>query len=706
MKYDAFISYSHRTDSDLAPSLEKGLEQFAKPTFKRRALDIFRDANDLSASPDLWGHIEEGLRESEYFIFLASPAAAKSQWCKKEVEFWKTHKSIDNFLIVLTEGQLTWDESKSDFNWDKTTAIPEELSGAFVNEPLYVDFRGKIQKTELGLHNPDFKEKIVLLAATLHGKSIGDMAGEGIRQYRRTLRIRNSAIAILSLLVIVAGLLAFFALHQQRKAEDNEKTAVENQLEAERQAELARKNQTKAERNANRALVNSLLNACKSKLSSNSNIAMRLAEHAYKIAVDKSVPLDEAKEGLIHAFYSATHYYIQNEGFELTPVSDEIKFPFVTRKKTGTASLNAIPCANHADFHSGCNFELNYTSETNSFTLNNDGNGGRLETFTFGPQGNLIIAIWLFPMDGREYKFLITDKRGKQVWKGDMWNPKYPPNIKIDDSKRRFLVNDDRSVALIESDEKWKFDRVAGYQVKRISVESKPICSAIHKNGSICAIGLENGTIKLVEFVDHENRLFNSEEWFLKGHNSEEIINLEFSQDGNYLLSESSNYKRKWPIHLSKPFIQMPDVYSEVETWDTDSGFMLNEDSTKLVNKDPQYQLLNSDNNPIAEFRNLKPFNHEAKSQDGRFSANEKALINSRNGRIITFIPTVWLPMGTNFPLASVFSEDDKYFKAVNRIYVLDPELIIKRFNNAELFGKIPHLTREEKELYLIDIAD
>ncbi len=81
MKYNAFISYSHSQDSDLALSLEKALEKFAKPTFKRRALNIFRDSNDLSVSPDLWGKIEEGLEQSEYFIFFASLKSAQSHYC-------------------------------------------------------------------------------------------------------------------------------------------------------------------------------------------------------------------------------------------------------------------------------------------------------------------------------------------------------------------------------------------------------------------------------------------------------------------------------------------------------------------------------------------------------------------------------------------------------------------------------------------------
>ena len=92
MKYNAFISYSHEKDTPLASNLEKALEKFAKPIFKRRALSLFRDQNNLSASPDLWGKIEEGLSQSDYFIFLASPKSGQSIWCNKEIDYWIKNK--------------------------------------------------------------------------------------------------------------------------------------------------------------------------------------------------------------------------------------------------------------------------------------------------------------------------------------------------------------------------------------------------------------------------------------------------------------------------------------------------------------------------------------------------------------------------------------------------------------------------------------
>jgi len=51
--YNAFISYSHAADGKMAPALQEGLEKFAKPWYKIRNLNIFRDEASLSASPHL-----------------------------------------------------------------------------------------------------------------------------------------------------------------------------------------------------------------------------------------------------------------------------------------------------------------------------------------------------------------------------------------------------------------------------------------------------------------------------------------------------------------------------------------------------------------------------------------------------------------------------------------------------------------------------
>ena len=53
-RYDAFISYSHRAAVGRPAALQRGLERFAKKAWQPRALRVYRDETDLSASPGLW----------------------------------------------------------------------------------------------------------------------------------------------------------------------------------------------------------------------------------------------------------------------------------------------------------------------------------------------------------------------------------------------------------------------------------------------------------------------------------------------------------------------------------------------------------------------------------------------------------------------------------------------------------------------------
>jgi hypothetical protein len=105
MKHDAFISYSHSADGKFSPALEDALKKIAKPFYKIRALNVFRDETNLSATPHLWDTIKDNLLASDYFILLASPKAAQSQWVKKEVQCWLESQSEEKILIGLTEGR-------------------------------------------------------------------------------------------------------------------------------------------------------------------------------------------------------------------------------------------------------------------------------------------------------------------------------------------------------------------------------------------------------------------------------------------------------------------------------------------------------------------------------------------------------------------------------------------------------------------------
>lgn len=120
----AFISYSHSADAKLAPALQASLQRFAKPWYRTRAFRIFRDTTNLSLAPELWPEIEHALAQSEFLLFLSSPEAAASKWVKKELTYWLEHKRPSTLLIILTEGDIAWDDAAADFDWSGQPRSP------------------------------------------------------------------------------------------------------------------------------------------------------------------------------------------------------------------------------------------------------------------------------------------------------------------------------------------------------------------------------------------------------------------------------------------------------------------------------------------------------------------------------------------------------------------------------------------------------
>ncbi|MCW5772931.1 MAG: TIR domain-containing protein [Rhodospirillaceae bacterium] len=255
MEYDAFISYSHRADGQLAPVLQGALQRFAKPWWKLRALDIFRDETGLSAASSLTGAILRALERARYFVLLASPTAAASKWCRAEIAFWLERRSPETLLIVLTEGTIRWDDAAGDFDWAATDALPETLRGVFAGEPFYLDLAWARRADELDARDPRFQTVVAKLAATLHGKSLEAVSGEDVRQHRRTRRVAAAAAASIGVLGIgAAGAAALFldqreeARRQEARARAGETAATRNADEARRQERLAEQRRAEAER--------------------------------------------------------------------------------------------------------------------------------------------------------------------------------------------------------------------------------------------------------------------------------------------------------------------------------------------------------------------------------------------------------------------------------------------------------------------------
>jgi len=215
-RYCAFISYSHAASALVARGLQKWLQTYAKPWWRWRAVNVFRDETDLTAAPALWSRIANALDQSSHFILLASPNAAQSKWIKREIRYCLGDKHagaldgsdldapmpdpkperIATLLIALTAGNIRWDEkagNAGDFDWSKTNAVPRQLSGVFREEPQWVDLRTIVQReelrTSLSRSNSEFMRAVAQLAAPIRGiADFSRLVSDDYRQYRRTLR--------------------------------------------------------------------------------------------------------------------------------------------------------------------------------------------------------------------------------------------------------------------------------------------------------------------------------------------------------------------------------------------------------------------------------------------------------------------------------------------------------------------------------------
>ncbi|MFJ6671839.1 TIR domain-containing protein [Actinosynnema sp. NPDC091369] len=227
--YDAFISYSHARDRAIAVAVQRGLHRLARPWYRPRALRVFRDETSLSASPHLWTSIEQALAGSRFFLLMASPEAAASPWVRREVRYWQEHRDQTTFLVVVTSGEVAW--SGDDFDWERTTALPPQLSGWFREEPLWItlDQDRSADDTRLSLRNAGFRAAVCRLAAPVHGRPPDELDGEDVRRFRVASRLRRAAVAALSLLLVAAVVLGLVAV-RQRAVAIGERDRAERQL--------------------------------------------------------------------------------------------------------------------------------------------------------------------------------------------------------------------------------------------------------------------------------------------------------------------------------------------------------------------------------------------------------------------------------------------------------------------------------------------
>lgn len=108
-RYRAFISYSHQ-DRKAAEWLHRALETYRAPprlttiggaAATRRLTPIFRDRDELSASPDLGGVIRDALDRSDALIVLCSAASAGSRWVDQEAAYFLRNHGLGQIICVI-----------------------------------------------------------------------------------------------------------------------------------------------------------------------------------------------------------------------------------------------------------------------------------------------------------------------------------------------------------------------------------------------------------------------------------------------------------------------------------------------------------------------------------------------------------------------------------------------------------------------------
>ena len=175
-KYDAFISYRHIShDQAIAEKIQILLEKLSLRGNARKSESaltnrIFRDQSELPTSGDLGSDIENALQKSRFLICVCSPEYTKSEWCLKEISYFKKihDNKNSNILTILVRGEpheafpeiLTYEE-----RIEGNAVVRRKV------EPLAADVRCKNTKESL----KKLRTEILRLEAPILGLSFDDL---------------------------------------------------------------------------------------------------------------------------------------------------------------------------------------------------------------------------------------------------------------------------------------------------------------------------------------------------------------------------------------------------------------------------------------------------------------------------------------------------------------------------------------------------
>ncbi|MGD9367638.1 MAG: TIR domain-containing protein [Desulfobacteraceae bacterium] len=229
-KYKAFISYKHSVSSRVAVALETALRRYAKPIFKP-PISIFRDEDQMSAGVDLKASIRSALENSDYLVYIATREAAESPYVREELETWcRELGRQDKLIIVWQKDGLADNPQDNTILWEASDALPSNLEPHLRGIPIWLDLTWASTDDDLNLRNPGYRVLVNSIMARFRGIAPEALTGVEIRTHRRNIRIRNSAIVVLAVLIIFSLMAVTRALTEREQARINQLTYRSSQL--------------------------------------------------------------------------------------------------------------------------------------------------------------------------------------------------------------------------------------------------------------------------------------------------------------------------------------------------------------------------------------------------------------------------------------------------------------------------------------------
>ena len=225
VSYNAFMSYSHKGEGKAAPILQRTIESFLDSFLGQHSIRVFRDESNIPMSQDLWQDIVSSLDRSSFFLLLASPESRKSEWVKREVDYYVNTLKRGKYIgIVLMSGSTPWTDSAADLK-DSDCALDPTVYKMLISngtEPKVVDLRD-FRTTQGGLRtNARYREQVADIVAKLKDIDKDHVLNAHARERNRRITI----FATLILLVLVTSLYGLSEFQQRQLAEE---TAIRNE---------------------------------------------------------------------------------------------------------------------------------------------------------------------------------------------------------------------------------------------------------------------------------------------------------------------------------------------------------------------------------------------------------------------------------------------------------------------------------------------